>query len=110
LKAAAAKERNRLLSPTKGIHIVLRKEVFPLNHAVFLQSPRDGRTAWPIPALDSDLVYIGTTHTYYDESLDHVVATQEDIDYLLEVANFTIPGCNVGYKQIVGTWAGLRPQ
>jgi glycerol-3-phosphate dehydrogenase len=98
-----------MLSPTKGVHIVLRKEDFPLNHAVFLQSPRDGRTVWPIPALDSDLVYVGTTDTYYGDSFDHVVATHEDIDYLLEVANYTIPGRNLGYEHIVGTWAGLRP-
>lgn len=89
--------KNKMLSPTKGVHIVLRKQDFPLNHAVFLQSPRDGRTVWPIPALDSDLVYVGTTDTYYQESFDHVVA------------NYTIPGCNVGYEHIVGTWAGLRP-
>ena len=101
--------KDKMLSPTKGVHIVLRKQDFPLNHAVFLQSPRDGRTVWPIPALDSDLVYVGTTDTYYEESFDHVVATHEDIDYLLEVANYTIPGCNVGYEHIVGTWAGLRP-
>jgi glycerol-3-phosphate dehydrogenase len=101
--------KNKMLSPTKGVHIVLRKKDFPLNHAVFLQSPRDGRTVWPIPALDSDLVYVGTTDTYYADSFDHVVATHEDIDYLLEVANYTIPGRNLGYEHIVGTWAGLRP-
>lgn len=101
--------KNKMLSPTKGVHIVLHKKDFPLNHAVFLQSPRDGRTVWPIPALDSDLVYVGTTDTYYQESFDHVVATHEDIDYLLEVANYTLPNCNVGYEHIVGTWAGLRP-
>jgi len=100
---------DKMLSPTKGVHIVLRKKDFPLNHAIFLQSPRDGRTVWPIPALDSDLVYIGTTDTYYNESFDHVVATPQDIDYLLETANFTLPGCNVGYEHLVGTWAGLRP-
>ncbi len=101
--------KNKMLSPTKGVHIVFRKQDFPLNHAVFLQSPRDGRTVWPIPALDSDLVYVGTTDTYYQNSFDHVVATHEDIDYLLDVANHTIPGRSLGYEHIVGTWAGLRP-
>ena len=101
--------RNKMLSPTKGTHIVLRKKDFPLNHAVFLQSPRDGRTVFPIPALDSDLVYLGTTDTFYDGSFDHVIATHEDVDYLLEVANHIMPGRNLGYGHIVGTWAGLRP-
>jgi glycerol-3-phosphate dehydrogenase len=101
--------QNRMLRPSKGTHIVLRKEDFPLQHAVFLRSPRDHRVVWPIPALDEDLVYIGTTDTDYSGPLDHVVATREDIDYLLEVANFTIPESRLGYEHIVGTWAGLRP-
>ena len=99
----------RRLRPTKGVHIVLSKKDFPLNHAVFLRAPSDNRVVWPIPALDSELVYIGTTDTDYDGSLDDVVATEEDIDYLLEVANHTIPGCNLGREHVIGTWAGLRP-
>ena len=101
--------RGKRLRPTKGVHIVLSKKDFPLNHAVFLRAPSDNRVVWPIPALDSELVYIGTTDTDYDGPLDNVVATDEDIDYLLEVANHTIPGRNLGREHIIGTWAGLRP-
>lgn len=99
----------RLLRPTKGIHIVVRKHDFPLQHAVFVRSPRDNRVVWPIPALDEELVYIGTTDTDYDGALDHVTATDDDIDYLLEVANFTIPDAALDRTHIVATWAGLRP-
>ena len=81
----------RLLRPTRGVHVVVRKHDFPLQHAVFVRSPRDNRVVWPIPALDEELVYIGTTDTDYDGPLDHVTATEDDIDYLLEVANFTDP-------------------
>ena len=100
---------DRLLRPTKGIHIVVRKQDFPLNHAVFLRSPRDNRVVWPIPALDEDLVYIGTTDTDYDGPLDHVTATAADVDYLLEAANFAIPDARLGLRHVVATWAGLRP-
>lgn len=100
---------SRMLRPSKGIHITLRKKDFPLKQAVFLRSPRDGRVVWPIPALNDDLVYIGTTDTDYNGPLDHVTATPEDIAYLLEVANFTIPGRNLGMEHIVASWAGLRP-
>jgi glycerol-3-phosphate dehydrogenase len=99
----------RLLRPTKGVHIVVRKQDFPLNHAVFVRSPRDRRVVWPIPALDEELVYIGTTDTDYEGSVDQVTATDEDIDYLLEVANFTIPEAALDRGHIVATWAGLRP-
>jgi glycerol-3-phosphate dehydrogenase len=102
-------QRSRLLRPTKGVHITVRKKDFPLKHAVFLRSPKDQRVVWPIPALDDDLVYIGTTDTDYNGSIDHVTATPQDIDYLLGVANFTIPESRLGYEHIVGTWAGLRP-
>ena len=99
----------RLLRPTKGVHIVVRKHDFPLQHAVFVRSPRDNRVVWPIPALDEELVYIGTTDTDYDGPLDHVTATDDDIDYLLEAANFTIPDAALDRTHIVATWAGLRP-
>ena len=99
----------RLLRPTRGVHVVVRKHDFPLQHAVFVRSPRDNRVVWPIPALDEELVYIGTTDTDYDGPLDHVTATEDDIDYLLEVANFTIPDAALDRTHIVATWAGLRP-
>jgi len=101
--------RDRLVRPTKGIHVVVRKQDFPLDHAVFLRSPRDNRVVWPIPALDGDLVYIGTTDTEYDGPLDDVTATAEDVDYLLEAANFAIPDARLGLGNVVATWAGLRP-
>lgn len=100
---------SRYLRPTKGVHIVLSKKDFPLNHPVFLRSPSDDRVVWPIPSIDGELVYVGTTDTDYNGSLDDVVATEEDIDYLLEVANHTIPGRNLTREHIIGTWAGLRP-
>ncbi|HAW09796.1 MAG: glycerol-3-phosphate dehydrogenase/oxidase [Candidatus Dormibacteria bacterium] len=99
----------RLLRPTKGVHVVVRKRDFPLNHAIFLRSPRDGRVVWPIPALDEDLVYIGTTDTDYDGPMDRVTATPEDVEYLLEAANFAIPDAHLGFEHVVATWAGLRP-
>ena len=99
----------RLLRPTKGVHVVVRKRDYPLHHAVFLRSPRDQRVVWPIPAIDEEYVYIGTTDTDYEGSLDHVTATAEDVEYLLEAANFAIPDAHLGPEQVVATWAGLRP-
>jgi glycerol-3-phosphate dehydrogenase len=99
----------RLLAPTKGVHIVLRTQDFPLRNAIFVRSPRDDRVVWPIPSLEEGLVYVGTTDTYYDGSLDEVVADEQDVDYLLEVANHTLPDSHVDESHVVATWAGLRP-
>lgn len=97
------------LRPTKGVHIVVRKADFPLNTAVFLRSPDDNRVVWPIPAADESLVYVGTTDTDYAGDPDQVEPDDADIDYLLNVANFTIPDARLTRQHVVGSWAGLRP-
>lgn len=97
------------LRPTKGVHLVLRAEDFPLHTAVFLRSPSDNRVVWPTPALDGRHVYIGTTDTEFNGSPSDVVADEHDIAYLLEAANHTLPDAKVGPEHIVATWAGLRP-
>jgi len=97
------------LRPTKGVHIVLRRSDFPLDTALFLRSPDDNRVVWPIPSLQDDLVYIGTTDTDYDGDPDDVHPDESDIRYLLNVANHVIPTAKLDESQIVGSWAGLRP-
>ncbi|MEV1009157.1 glycerol-3-phosphate dehydrogenase/oxidase [Streptomyces sp. NPDC049881] len=97
------------LRPTKGVHIVLRKSDFPLNTAVFLRSPDDNRVVWPTPSLEDDVVYIGTTDTDYDGDPDDVRPDEQDIRYLLNVANHTIPEARLTTDHVVGSWAGLRP-
>ncbi|MEU5397969.1 glycerol-3-phosphate dehydrogenase/oxidase [Streptomyces sp. NPDC005963] len=97
------------LRPTKGVHIVLRTEDFPLGTAVFLRSPSDNRVVWPTPAGDGRHVYVGTTDTDFTGSPDDVVGNEQDFDYLLEAANHTLPGAKVDSSHIVASWAGLRP-
>jgi len=99
----------RRMRPTKGVHLVLRKRDFPLNTAVFLRSPDDNRVVWPIPSLEDDLVYIGTTDTDYTGDPDDVHPEPADLRYLLNVANHTIPDAKLDESHIVGSWAGLRP-
>ncbi len=97
------------LRPTKGVHIVVKKSDFPLNTAVFLRSPDDNRVVWPTPSLEGDTVYIGTTDTDYRGDVDDVHPDQDDIRYLLNVANHTIPEARLDESHVVGSWAGLRP-
>ncbi len=97
------------LRPTKGVHIVVKKSDFPLGTAVFLRSPDDNRVVWPTPSLEGDVVYIGTTDTDYQGDLDDVHPEPEDVTYLLNVANHTIPDAHLTEAHVVGSWAGLRP-
>lgn len=100
---------SKVLRPTKGVHIVLRKSDFPLHSAVFTRSPDDGRVVWPIPSMQDDRVFIGTTDTTYEGDLDNVCPDKQDIDYLLNVANHLMPTARLEPKHVVGSWAGLRP-
>ena len=101
--------RRASLRPTKGVHIAVRKGDFPLDTPVFLRSPDDGRVVWPTPALEGDVVYVGTTDTDYAGDPAAVYPDDEDVRYLLNVANRTIPAARLSERHVVGSWAGLRP-
>lgn len=96
-----------LLRPTKGVHIVVDADRLPLNHAVVMFHPRDGRALFAIPW--GDRTYLGTTDT--DEVTDpHALhATRADIDYLLESAAAYFPEHPLADEDVIATWAGLRP-
>jgi glycerol-3-phosphate dehydrogenase len=53
-------------------------------------------------------VYVGTTDTDYEGSLDDPVCTPDDVRYLLDAVNrfLTHP---LSTDDVLGTWAGLRP-
>ncbi len=100
---------SHILRPTKGVHIILHRKDFPLKSAIFMRSPDDGRVVWPVPSLQDDRVFIGTTDTTYKGDLNNVYPEKKDIDYLLNVANHLMPKADLTRDHIIGSWAGLRP-
>lgn len=55
------------------------------------------------------LHYCGPTETVFDGDPDDVRATDDDIDFLLEEANYALPGMKLTRDKILYTWAGVRP-
>ncbi len=96
-----------LLRPTKGVHVMVRRERLGHEAAVTLTSPIDGRVMFVLPW--GDFSYIGTTDTDTTESPDEVHATAEDVVYLLRSANAAFPNAHLGERDVLATWAGLRP-
>lgn len=94
------------LQLTKGVHIVVPHERLPLKQSVYFDVP-DGRMIFAIPR--GKVTYIGTTDTVYTGSLDRVVATELDRDYLLNAVNNTFPTVTISRYDIISNWAGLRP-
>ena len=91
---------------TKGIHIVVPHERFPINHSIYFDAG-DGRMVFAIPRYDK--VYIGTTDTDYKGDLDNPDITIEDVDYLINAVKHVFKSSNLTYEDIVSVWSGLRP-
>ncbi len=98
--------KGKRLHLTKGVHIVVPREKLPLNHSVYFDV-QDGRMIFAIPR--GKATYIGTTDTDYKGSLDRIVATKNDRDYLLKAVNDAFPDIELIAEDIESNWAGLRP-
>jgi len=96
-----------LLKLSKGVHVIVPRARIGNAHAVTLLSPLDGRVMFVLPW--GDLSYIGTTETEDPVSPDAVRATGDDVVYLLRSANWFFPQAHLAPKDVIATWAGLRP-
>ncbi|MFC1747994.1 glycerol-3-phosphate dehydrogenase [Pseudomonadota bacterium] len=90
---------------TKGVHFFIPN--IGKENALLVSSAKDNRVFFIVPY--GDLSLVGTTDTDYKGSLDHVVATQEDVEYLLNELRRLFPDTEVSIKDIKGVYAGLRP-
>lgn len=103
-----------LVRPTKGVHIVVDAARLPVQHAVVMTVPKDGRIIFAIPWTDPESsaasrTVIGTTDTDYHGDPDRIAADAADIDYLLDAANHYFPDTQLVPADVLSTWAGLRP-
>ncbi|MER5425244.1 glycerol-3-phosphate dehydrogenase/oxidase [Streptosporangium roseum] len=94
------------IRPAKGVHIVVPWTRLPIDGTVTVPIPGRARratcTRW------GDVVVVGTTDTDYDGSLEHVLCTREEMEYLLDGAN-TAFDAGLVPEDVVGSIAGLRP-
>lgn len=89
---------------SKGIHIVVPRERIAGDAGLILQTPKS--VLFVIPW--SRYWVIGTTDTPWSEDLTDPVATSADIDYVLAEANKVLAE-PLSLRDVIGTWAGLRP-
>ena len=94
------------LRHSKGVHLVVPKEKFPLKHTVYFDVP-DGRMMFAIPR--GRVTYIGTSDTDYNGDLDRIVATKEDLEYILGSLANTFPSIQLTIDDVISNWAGVRP-
>ncbi len=106
LREKDGSKKGKYLYLTKGVHIVVSKDKFPLEQAVYFDND-DGRMLFAVPR--ENKVYIGTTDTHYKDDLISPKATKEDRDYILDATNKIFPKANLQKKDVESFWAGVRP-
>ena len=94
------------IRPAKGVHISVPWSKVRCDIAAVVPVRKDGRSIFVVPW--GDRVYIGTTDTDYDGPLDNPACTPADITYLLDAVNASLTE-PISERDILGTWAGLRP-
>lgn len=91
---------------TKGVHIVVPFHRLPVRQAIYFDVA-DGRMIFAIPR--GRITYVGTTDTDYHGEKELVLATREDVNYILQAVNETFPSVLLTVADVESSWAGLRP-
>lgn len=96
------------ISPAKGVHISVPAERLPCDIASVIPVPKDRRSIFVVPWFESPYVYLGTTDTSYEGSLEDPRCEPDDVAYLLDAVN-NLTSADLTTADVTGVWAGLRP-
>ncbi len=97
-----------LIRPTKGVHLQYRRKNIKNQNAAIVFSKKDDRAFFVLPR-NKEFTIIGTTDTDFKEDLANPYCKKEDADYLIESTRFYFPNAQLGYENILSTYAGIRP-
>jgi glycerol-3-phosphate dehydrogenase len=99
-------KQGKTLQLTKGIHLVIDQKKFPLQQAVYFDTP-DKRMVFAIPR--NGKTYVGTTDTVFKEDIAHPRMTMADRKYVIDAINYMFPSVKVTVNDVESSWAGVRP-
>jgi glycerol-3-phosphate dehydrogenase len=99
--------QQRKIGGTKGSHIIVDPFPGAPESALYVEAKSDGRPYFIVPWLDQYL--IGTTDERYDGPLDHIKASDDEIDYLIAETNRVLPAARLTRGDIRFTYSGVRP-
>ncbi len=106
LREIDGSKKGKALHLTKGVHLVFRKEIFPLQQAIYFDTP-DKRMVFAIPR--DNVTYVGTTDTTYKGDIANPKMTEADRDYIIDAINYMFPTLDIKAEHVDSSWAGLRP-
>ena len=103
-KLAGVDGGRRCVRTTKGIHLLLPRIT---DHAVYIAAKRDDRMFFVIPWQQFTLV--GTTDTDFNDDLDRLWATGDEVRYLMGETQRVFPSSRMREDDICYTYSGVRP-
>ena len=92
---------------TRGSHLIFQRSRLPLQQAVTLMHPVDKRAMFAIPW--EGVCLVGTTDLDHRQTGAEPFTSQEEMDYILEVIQAILPGCEISARDIMGSMSGVRP-
>lgn len=100
------KDRQELVSPSQGIHLVIDKKFFPGTKSLMIPKTDDGRVLFAVPWHDK--VVVGTTDTPVEERLLEPVAFEDEVDFVMKHINRYL-NVNIQRSDVKSVYVGLRP-
>lgn len=97
----------RLIGGTKGSHLIVGPFPGAPSRAIYVEAQVDRRPFFIIPWNDNYL--IGTTDFRYENDLDDVNISQDEVEYLLHETNRVIPSAHLDRSSILYSYSGVRP-
>jgi glycerol-3-phosphate dehydrogenase len=102
---AARPER---LRPLRGSHLVFPARCLPIAQAVSFLHPDDRRPVFVVPW--EGVALVGTTDLDHTDELDaEPRISAAEAEYLMRAVNARFPGLDLGYDDVVSSFAGVRP-
>jgi glycerol-3-phosphate dehydrogenase len=105
--ATVNREMPQFMGGTKGSHIIVAPFDGAPKSAFYIEAHKDGRPFFVIPWNKQYL--IGTTDIRYDGDPADVVASEEELEYLLDETNRVFPTAKLDRADIHYAYAGVRP-
>jgi glycerol-3-phosphate dehydrogenase len=94
------------IRPSRGTHITLSMADIEIGAAACIVPAGGERTIFALPWYGR--VLAGTTDNDYEEDIDRVPPSRDDVEYLLAALNSYF-GTELGAEDLTGAYAGVRP-
>ena len=96
----------RRITGTKGSHIVVRLPPECADYGIVTLN-RENAPFYCVPW--RGLHYFGPTETLYDGDPDDIRPSEEEFAFLLDEANYLLPGLGLKRADVLFGWSGVRP-